>query len=216
MKHAIAALAATGIIAAAPVARSATLLVWDGFTEGDVHLSSMPGPNVAFSRITSPVVDTRKVWASANPYWSVTMEGGTLTYLRVLDPGALPGRPSLDLTYRDAADGTFSIFGADSYFVLDISRVVGEFTLRVTAEKGWVPDRDIPVDGPGLLMVPVSRIGSEPLTDLDYLKFAFTPRSRDFALSIDGISLVVVPEPSVPALAAAGALLLLFRRRRRR
>ncbi len=127
------------------------------------------------------------------------------------DNGISTGRITLTWSVDEAVD----LLGYDA-FRFSFSMLTGQGRVQVGVDDGgvWSGSTTIPLWNPGELLVPFADVdfGSEDISSGSYFQVSISGVSKDFAFSLDEIS--IVPEPGVSFLLGAAGWMLHGRRRR--
>ena len=191
----------------------AASIALDSFNEGAFALSDL-GPDNVEQMISSPLIDRRRgsITDTGEAYASLSPPSGTLNYTVALR-GSPPQSYGIffNLNYSNSDGSNFSLLGFDS-IVVNISGLVGAGEFRAFRNSSPNTSILVPITATGDLVYPLSNIsGGMDLDSYGTLSFQFFPRSNDFSITLDEITLV--PEPSAILLLGWGGIWMMRRRR---
>jgi hypothetical protein len=187
---------------------SAASTVFDDFSSGGYP--SNGGMNSV--SIVTPFADNRLSYGSGSG-WSSSVDtfGGVLTY--TLNTRVDPGSDYwFDMIYTSSL-GNMNLVGYNA-FIIHIQNLTGDGQMLAHFGSGTPASSVIPLtlSGTGDLVIPFASMGSTIPDSPSFITFEIIPGSRDFSITLSGIS--VIPEPSTAALASISTFFIMARRRR--
>lgn len=197
----------------------AAALVIDTFDEGPFHETNAQSADRVFYQQGSMLGGFRVVRISTDRRTTV-VSSTIFTGSSVLEfdtgeglwnNGLSTGRITLSWRVEEGVD----LLGYDA-FRFSFSMLTGQGRVHVAVDKsgGSSGDPTVPLWNPGDLLVPFAYVdfGGEDISSGSYFQVSISGVSKDFAFSLDEIS--IVPEPGVGFLLGAAGWMLQGRRRR--
>ena len=197
----------------------AAAVVIDTFDEGPFHETTDQSAGLAFYQHGSMLGGLRVVRISTDRRTTV-VSSSIVTGSSVLEfdtgeglwnNGLSTGRITLTWSVDEAVD----LLGYDA-FRFSFSMLTGQGRVHVGVDDGGggSGDTTVPLWNPGELLVPFADVdfGSEDISSGSYFQVSISGVSKDFAFSLDEIS--IVPEPGVGLLLVTAGWMFHGRRRR--
>ncbi|MES2466914.1 MAG: PEP-CTERM sorting domain-containing protein [Verrucomicrobiota bacterium] len=197
----------------------AAVLVIDTFDEGPFHeTNDQSAPRIFYQH--GSMLGGRRLVSISTHRRTTVVSSSIVTGTSALefdtgnglwDNGISTGRITLTWSVNEAVE----LLGYDA-FRFSFSMLTGQGRVNVAVDKsgGGSGDTTVPLWNSGELLVPFADVdfGSEDISSGSYFQVSISGVSKDFAFSLDEIS--IVPEPGVGFLLGAAGWMLQGRRRR--